>query len=374
MQKKLSYVFDLTLVSIALIIAPKTSWSLDQIIRPYQSVRSSGMGGLTLTTGLYDENYFGNPARVMANPKTRFSLFDITAEVDSTAISHISDLTSNGDFYSKMSSTAGSNNHVRVQTAFPALYLSPKESKMHYAFGILMSTQADVELRNSLQIDPTFVTDIGPAFTIGRYFLENDALSIGLTAHATFRLASNRDFTFIDLIEGKTLSATSIAGQGAGIDFDLGSTYVLPIDLWGAKYTAAFAINNILGGSYTNLGIHPIQDIQSAPPAQPRSFGFGISAKYDTLWAFTDFVAALEFKDIGNNPDGGLFRTVHIGAEARYGVLIPRLGINQGYLCAGLGLDLRYFTLDFATYGEELTLNPGGMEDRRYAFKLAFQI
>ena len=42
--------------------------ALDQIIRPYQSVRSAGMGGVRITTGLYDENFFNNPARVTANP------------------------------------------------------------------------------------------------------------------------------------------------------------------------------------------------------------------------------------------------------------------------------------------------------------------
>ena len=35
---------------------------------------------------------------------------------------------------------------------------------------------------------------------------------------------------------------------------------------------------------------------------------------------------------------------------------------------------LKLMTLDFATYGEEISTNMGGLEDRRFAFRLAFQI
>jgi hypothetical protein len=65
---------------------------------------------------------------------------------------------------------------------------------------------------------------------------------------------------------------------------------------------------------------------------------------------------------------------VHIGAETHLKILALRAGINQGYFTAGFGLDLRFFTLDAATYAEELSLNPGGLSDRRYALQFGFQI
>jgi hypothetical protein len=60
--------------------------------------------------------------------------------------------------------------------------------------------------------------------------------------------------------------------------------------------------------------------------------------------------------------------------EARYGILAPRIGFNQGYLSGGLGILTRYVTLELATYGEEMRLNVGDQQDRRYAVRLAFQI
>jgi hypothetical protein len=69
-----------------------------------------------------------------------------------------------------------------------------------------------------------------------------------------------------------------------------------------------------------------------------------------------------------------MFKTVHIGYELHYGVLAPRVGINQGYLTAGLGVNLPVLQLDLSTYGEEASLNVGGVEDRRFALRLGLHI
>ena len=45
--------------------------------------RSDAMGETRITTGLYDENFFNNPARVTANPRFRFTIVDFAAEGNS---------------------------------------------------------------------------------------------------------------------------------------------------------------------------------------------------------------------------------------------------------------------------------------------------
>lgn len=350
------------------------AWSLDQIIRPYQSIRSSSMGGVSLTTGLYDENFFGNPARALENPENRFTLVEVMAEVSKDLINDIKELTGDGDFYTKMSSTAGTNNHARAQTSMPALYIAPKDGKWGFGFGVFMSTQADVDLRNSFQINPTVYSDIGPAITIARKFLDDNSLGLGVTAHAAYRLATNQSFTFIDIIKGKSLNASNIAGQGSHIDFDFGATYRLPLELNWLNLTAGFAMNNIQGGKYEGQQFKPVKDVTGTPPAQPRTYGFGISAKFGEFSGFTDTLVALEVRDIGNNTNGSNYRLLHMGAETRFlGIFIPRIGFNQGYLGGGLGIDLKFLTLDIATYTEEMALNVGRLSDRRYAAKIALQ-
>src|SRR5690606_20233983 len=97
-QKILKYVLylllTLTLAAAAGLLGVKTSQAADRIIRPFHSVRSLGMGGVFLTTGLYDENFFGNPARVTANPKWKVQIFDLAVEANASTISSLSSLLS----------------------------------------------------------------------------------------------------------------------------------------------------------------------------------------------------------------------------------------------------------------------------------------
>ena len=109
-------------------------------------------------------------------------------------------------------------------------------------------------------------------------------------------------------------------------------------------------------------------------PDQPRSFGFGVATRRETWGNFSNTTFALEFQDLGNNTGGSLFRTIHLGGETSWRRLALRAGLNQGYWAAGLGLNLWVLNLDVSSYGEEMSLNAGGLEDRRYALRVAFQI
>ncbi len=355
----------------------------DQIIRPYQSVRAEGMGNVSYTTGLYDQNFFSNPARVVDNPEWRLTLLDAMVEVSSPVPSTVGSLVHGGsDFYRDVGNQAGDNYHARIQTTFPALYIPPGENgKWGFAAAIVTSTQSDVNLRRSFNIEPTAITDIGPVLTIGRRFLEDDSLSFGTTLHLDYRLSSNTGFTFIDLIQGKSLAPSKTGGQGSEFDFDLGAEYKLKH--WtpgGVQFSGALAVDQVLGGKFSNIGFKPIKDSSGNPsPAnlptpQPRTFNLGVGALKPTMGILRETSLALEFTDFGANTNGSIFRTIHLGGETHLKFLAVRGGINQGYLCGGLGLDFKFIQIDASTYGEELSLNSGGYEDRRYALRLAFQI
>jgi hypothetical protein len=111
------------------------------------------------------------------------------------------------------------------------------------------------------------------------------------------------------------------------------------------------------------------------PPNQPRSGGVGLSAERPTIGILGDTIFAIELSDIGNNPNGSFWRLTHWGAETHLtSVFAFRGGFNQGYLSAGFGIDLKIISFDIATYGEELALNTGEQQDRRYALKVAIHI
>lgn len=347
--------------------------AMENIIRPYFSVRSVGMGTVRTTTGFYDENFFGNPARVVENPRTKFQLFDPTFETSPKTITTVSDLLGGGgDTLNKIGDTAGTNLHGRVQFTFPGFYSN--WGKTYYAIALISSTQFDVNLRRSYQVDPTSITDIGPAFTLGRRFLGRDRLALGLTTHLTYRLATKDNFSFLNLIRGDSLSPLKSGGDGTHLDFDLGSTYDLP-GKWGTfTWHPGFSVNNILDGRYSNIHSLKFLDNVNRPRQQPRSFNVGIAGRRPDLFFLRDTTLALEFTDIGNNKNGSFFRLIHMGAETHISRFAFRGGFNQGYPTLGFGMNLRFFELDAAYYGEEMTLNTGGYVDHRIALRLAFQI
>ncbi len=365
----------ISLVSLfcAIIYIPSAS-ALEQIIRPYQSVRSAGMGGVRITTGLYDENFFTNPARVMANPHTKFTVLEFTpAELTPTTWTSVSNLLQGVDALTAITQTAGSNLHDRIQIIFPAYYLAAhSQRKWALAIGIIGSVQLDAIIRQSYQLSLDAIADIGPAITYGRRFLKNSQLALGVTGHFAYRIGTTPTYNLLNYIQGTPPSTTTLTGDGAQIDFDLGSTYLF--GNWGAyQITGGAAIQNILGGTYSP-SILTFLNTGRGPPTQNRSYGLGFSALRPKWGNFKNTLFAVEVTDVLNNRDGSIFRLLHLGAETNWKSLTMRAGINQGYFCAGFGLDVRYFTFNFATYGEEMGLNAGTLEDRRYTLNMGFHI
>ena len=139
---------------------------------------------------------------------------------------------------------------------------------------------------------------------------------MGTTAHAIYRLSSNSNFSFLDLIQGKSLSPLQTGGQGAMVDFDLGATYAVPIFPYsGFKYNVGAAVNNVLGGGYSNLGLHPISSLTQLLPPNPGLWVLGFSITRDSWWKFSNTTFAFEATDMGNNTDGSFYRTLHFGQK-----------------------------------------------------------
>ena len=344
------------------------------MIRSYQSVRAEGMGDVRYTTGFYEENFFGNPARISENPSSMFQLPKFSFEAGSGTLSSLKTLlASNSGGFSAVSGAVGKPISARFQFLFPAYYKrSFINSDWSLGVGLLTSAQLVAQLSQAGTVSPTTIIGGGPAITLARRLLPEDRLSIGLTTHAEFRATSGSAFSIIDFLKGSVVSSLR-GGSGMGLDFDLGTTFRPHWGLGGFNYELGFAVNNLLGGNYKNLGGR-ISGWAGDPIPTPTTFNFGLAARKDDLWKFKSFMMALEFTDIGNNKNGSIFRTIHIGSEAQWKTIAIRAGLNQGYPCAGLGFDFRYFTLDASTYGEELGLNVGSMEDRRYALDFGFQI
>lgn len=344
------------------------------ILRDFNSVRTAGMGNIRYTVGQFEENFFANPARSTENPENLLQLPQLSFETSSGTLSSIKDLISSGDGLAAFQNSMGKPLSVRTQMVFPA-YFSREffDEKMSFGIGAFFSAQMIPTVSQSGQIDPTTAITAGPVINLARRFLEEDRLSIGINVRTQVRASSNSSFSIQDFLSGTDLGSAIKGGSGLGIDGDIGALFHPHWGLGGFRYEVAAAINNVLGGKYNNLG-RPIASWAGDPYRTKTSFNFGISAKKTDAWIFDHWLLAMETTDIGNNDFGSFYRTLHFGTEAAWSVFRLRGGINQGYFTAGLGIDLAFFQLNLATYGEELGLNPGVLEDRRYALQLGFQI
>jgi hypothetical protein len=348
----------------------------EQIIRQYESIRDMGMGGLKITTGLYEDNFFGNPARAAANPAWRVTILDPTIEVDSHLVQNITAFTGSGDKIQNIANTAGDNNHARLETTMPAWYLPPSNHRRwSLNVAVITSSQIDLSVRNNYSISDDAFVDIGPAVTYAYQFLPDRSLSVGATGHLQYRLSTNQPYSIADLLNGRSFTLSDIGQQGTMMDFDLGVNKIFPWHPAGVELSAAAAIDNVLGGKYNHNTVTPVKGVVGVDPQQSnRIYGLGVAGKRD-IGIFHDTMVGIESSDIGNNTGASFYRTLHMGAETRLvGILRPRIGINEGYFAAGCGVDLRVLEVEVATWGEELSLNPGQLQDRRYGFRVALQL
>ena len=83
---------------------------------------------------------------------------------------------------------------------------------------------------------------------------------------------------------------------------------------------------------------------------------------------------AVEVDDLTKNVEGekDLYKRTHLGAEFRFPkILAIRAGISEGYLTAGIGIDLWIVAINYATYAEELGVFSGQRADRRHVAQVS---
>jgi hypothetical protein len=79
-------------LSATLLVLSPSAFALEQIVRPFQTTRTMSMGGTKITTGLYDENFYGNPARSVANPKWKLQILDNYVQANASTFNSLNSL------------------------------------------------------------------------------------------------------------------------------------------------------------------------------------------------------------------------------------------------------------------------------------------
>jgi hypothetical protein len=332
------------------------------------------MGGTRVSTCVYEDCLFSNPARLAWSPNWRLSLLDASGESNIATFARLGDFIAGKDLVASVAGGAGDNIHMRGQTFMPAVYV-PRVggTGLSLSGAMFLSSQFDINLRKSYLLDASIVTDAGPVFSAAYAFLKDQSLSIGLTVSGLYRFAADKQVTMVQLLQGQTFGPTADGKEGVHIEMGMGAAYRLPKFLPDWDFEVALSAQNLLGGTYDHIPLRFITG-RGPPIAQPRAFGVGVAARVGPLWKLDGGAMALEFLELGNDGGGSFWRHIHLGTEWRIQFFMARLGINQGYPGAGVGFDLKTWNLDFSFYGEELGLNAGDASDYRIALRINLQI
>lgn len=353
----------------------------EEIIRSYRSVRSLGMGGARITTGIYDDALFSNPAMHREAETWKVSILNFSAETNSNFIQDVSKVgnvkdASGTGVLTQLSEQGlyGRNEHLRLSNV-SGVYMPHLFGGLNaLSIGLLVNSQTNLMLRSTAEVDAQLITDVGPAVGFARSFMD-ETLDVGINVRAIYRLASDQAISAVDFLSGKSLKMEDIAGQGAGIDGDLGVFYHIPVDLKVVKFSAGASIDNIAASTYS-MKANFIKNISSLPPKNDRSFNLGVRADFPEFVVFKNTQVAVEMQDIGSQSHlVSTWKRVHVGGETTFlRVFAARVGLNQGYFTAGVGVNLPLLKIDAVTYGEELGSNIGMLQDRRYAVRLGIEI
>ncbi len=228
-------------------------------------------------------------------------------------------------------------------------------------------------------LEATLITDSGAFVGYAHSFME-DTLHVGLSLKGIVRGGGRKTFSLLDIAQKNSfqIDPAQIGGTGFGMDVDLGGTYQLPLPQMGPwlQTHVSLVFSNLLASQFDLIKING-----GKVPGLNRMVTLAGHAVFAGWGPFDNFHALVDFSEfaIGGETDphlgargGSFWKHVNLGVEAPMnGWFAPRLGIHQGYLTAGFGINARVVQFDVATYVEELASGVGRLGTRRFQMRLA---
>lgn len=367
------------LLTLAL-IASQPAFALKEYYSISRSTRALGMGGAFY--GLSDDEnaLFYNPSGLAfyrGGPDFKIAL---RAEGTTNAVSALQELIKPGtrdisDIVAAMEPYQGQPIYGGVTPGM--IYFAKRQFAIGLLIGDVKSNAALLGRDLDSSLDITAIADSGLFVGFGFPILKN--LAVGANLKAIFRAGGRKTYTAADIAQSSSFSIDprQMGGMGGGLDFDLGATYE---HFWaGGMFTrASLTLNNALASQMTFIKVPDV----NAPPGLPRLLSVGTYTQLPGMGVFDHVGLLVDFAEfgIGGQTDadlggrgGSFWKHVNLGVEVPLtSYLSGRLGLRQGNFTAGLGLDLRHFELELATYAEELATHPGRLTARRVALRLAF--
>ncbi|MBI5636970.1 MAG: conjugal transfer protein TraF [Nitrospinae bacterium] len=334
----------------------------------YSGVRPFGMGNAFAAVADDENAAFYNPAGLTYVEEGRVELINPKIDVSTNTLDFQKDASDlkTGDTVAAvdmMRKYIGKHQHLAVD-------LFPNYTRHNFEIGVLGKVVLDAEVNSPsfpvLQAD--LKNDVGIVVALGHSFME-DQLRMGVTLKYIQRKRFYKEYTAVDFANSNTsYNFNDNLKSASKFGADVGVTYQFENKDW--KPRVALVIQNIGDmnfGDYQATATSPV-----IPNAIKQQINLGAAVTRD-IWIAKATLAA-DYNDaagnVGTDKDKG--KRLHMGAEIKFPkILALRVGLNQGYMSYGAGLDFWLLKLDYAYYTEEVGAYAGQREDARHALELS---
>ncbi len=328
--------------------------------------RVVGMGGVAAAFADDSTAMQENPAALWHLPRWRLEAVAGTfllSEGLAIAPAEIDRITSGSEEEAQAAAQRLVGQNATVSGAF-----HPSFTMKGLGVGLVANAVADARLRNSAypRIEGK-AGAIGGIVAGGAYGFLEDAVSVGMS------LSIGKRAQFVDVVGPATIAHgaydfKAVTREGFGVVGTFGVQAIGPYD-WAPRI--GVTVKNAFGFNLSD----PAQIFEGTREYHLEDVPPEVAVAVGTSKDFGPLRLRLGLGHDDIKTTESPFLHLHLGAEGKlWGLLSARVGIWQGYVTGGIGLDFRYVRLEAATYEVERGAYAGQNGDRRYVFQLALGV
>ncbi len=360
-----------------------------RIHHQYQSLRALGMGDAFVAVANDYSSIFYNPAGLARRTDGQINLsfdagmtpkfIDISKQIQDAQNTTGTESDKQQAIIDVINKNAGSTFGLR--------FMGPNGIWVRPNWGVAvipvdLSVQMDLHNQVGPAINTTVYADSTVAYAYAKDFdwIPDSRFSMGVTGKFVNRGYVSKPVTAMEAAVDPNLVKKEDLMEGYTVDADVGALWTpnIPAEGWLswlslARPTFGAVVRNVgeLGFAQSLKLINKSKT--DAPEKLFRVVDIGTRWEYPTVWIFGGR-GTLDVRDIGH-PLFSLKKGLHVGFEFDWVVTNwwkghYNVGLSQGYLTGGVGMQLGIFNLDAVTYSEDVGPYNFPQESRMYMVRL----
>lgn len=385
-----------TLLTFALVSLFSSRWSFAaqdgvsfRIHHQYQSLRALGMGDAFVAVANDYSALLYNPAGLARRTDGQVNLsFDVGATPKFSEISkQVQDAQNTTGTSSEKSQAIMDVINKNAGNTYGLRVMGPNAAWVRPNWGIAfipadVTVQMDLHTQVGPAINTTVYADSTLAYGYARDFdwIPDSRFSLGATAKFINRGYFSKPITATEAAVDPNLVKKEDLLEGYTVDADLGALWTPNIPAEGllswlslAKPTFGMVVRNVAETGFGQSLKLLNKTKTDAPEKLYRVLDLGSRWEYPSVWIFGGR-GTLDVRDIGH-PLFSIKKGLHVGFEFDWTVASwwkghYNVGVSEGYLSGGVGMQLGWFNLDAVTYSEDVGPYNFPQESRMYMVRM----